>query len=100
MFLGGGEEIFGAGPGDRAAPSLGGVLGPPLGMVLHVSGGAGPPPGMMQHVREGSRPPPRDDAVSSDVPPTVDLISPSSSLSLRLCLSLSDVFAHVPVTVT
>ena len=33
-------------------------------------------------------------------PPTVDLISSSSSLSFRLCLSLSDVFAHVPVTVT
>ena len=33
-------------------------------------------------------------------PPTVDLISPSSSLSFRLCLSLSDVFAHVPVTLT
>ena len=31
---------------------------------------------------------------------TVDLISSSSSLSFRLCLSLSDVFAHVPVTVT
>ena len=71
MVLGGGEETFWAGPGDRAAPSLGGVLGPPLGMVLHVSGGAGPPPGMMQHVREGSRPPPRDDAASSDVPPPV-----------------------------
>ena len=33
-------------------------------------------------------------------PPTVDLYSSSSSLSFRLCLSLSDVFAHVPVTVT
>ena len=33
-------------------------------------------------------------------PPTVDLTPVFSSLSFRLCLSLSDVFAHAPVTVT
>ena len=59
---------------------------PPLGMVLHVSGGAGPPPGMMQHVREGSRPPPRDDAVPSDVPPPLGATSTCSSTQLTRSL--------------
>ena len=72
MFLGGGEETFGAGPPPPGwcCMSLGGSDPPPR-MVLHVLGGVSPPPQDDAACPWGGQTPPQDDAVSSDAPPPV-----------------------------